>query len=107
MIKVSVLYPHTDGARFDMRYYEEQHIPLVERLVGGALLAVEIDQGISGGAPGSAPIYVGAVHLYFDSVESFQQHFGPHGSEIRADIRNYTDIRPVIQIAEVRRAAKR
>jgi uncharacterized protein (TIGR02118 family) len=107
MIKVSVLYPHTDGARFDMRYYEEQHIPLVERLVGGALLAVEIDQGTS--ALRRVPHRSTWRPCTCTSTPSnrFQQHFGPHGSEIRADIRNYTDIRPVIQIAEVRRAAKR
>jgi uncharacterized protein (TIGR02118 family) len=107
MIKVSVLYPHTEGAKFDMRYYREQHIPLVERLVGAPLLAVEIDQGVGSGAPGSPPLYAAAVHLYFDSLKAFEQHFGPHGGEIRADIKNYTDIRPVIQIAEVLRPAAR
>jgi hypothetical protein len=29
MIKVSVFYPDRDGARFDMRYYCERHIPMV------------------------------------------------------------------------------
>lgn len=107
MIKVSVLYPHTEGAKFDMRYYRDEHIPMLERLVGAALLAVEIDEGMSGAAPGSPPPYAAAAHLYFESLASFERNFGPHGGEIRADIRNYTDIRPVVQIADVVRAAKR
>jgi uncharacterized protein (TIGR02118 family) len=41
-------------------------------------------------------------HLYFDSVESFQTAFGPHAKEILADVPNYTDVKPSMQISEVR-----
>jgi uncharacterized protein (TIGR02118 family) len=41
-------------------------------------------------------------HLLFDSVEAFQAAFGPNAQAISADIPNYTDIRPVIQISEVK-----
>ncbi len=41
-------------------------------------------------------------HLYFDSVEEFQTAFTPHAAEIMADIPNYTNIQPVIQISEVK-----
>jgi uncharacterized protein (TIGR02118 family) len=34
-------------------------------------------------------------------VEAFQTGFGPHTQEIMADIKNYTDLAPVIQISEV------
>jgi len=33
--------------------------------------------------------------------EAFQVGFGPHAQEIMDDIRNYTEIAPVIQISEV------
>ena len=36
-----------------------------------------------------------------ESVEAFQSGFGPHANEIMADIPNYTDLTPVIQISEV------
>ncbi len=32
---------------------------------------------------------------------AFQGGFGPHAQEIMADIPNYTDLSPVIQISEV------
>jgi uncharacterized protein (TIGR02118 family) len=40
-------------------------------------------------------------HIFCDTVEDFQKGFGPHGEEILADIKNYTDLTPVIQISEV------
>jgi uncharacterized protein (TIGR02118 family) len=40
-------------------------------------------------------------HIFAESVESFQTAFGPHMKEIMADIANYTDITPVMQISEV------
>jgi uncharacterized protein (TIGR02118 family) len=41
-------------------------------------------------------------HLYFDSVADFQTAFGAHATAIMADIPNYTDIQPTIQIGEVK-----
>jgi uncharacterized protein (TIGR02118 family) len=40
--------------------------------------------------------------LQFDSVEAFQASFGPHAPEIMADIPNYTNTLPIIQISEVK-----
>ncbi len=31
MIKVSVMYPNTPGARFDHAYYRDKHMPLSDR----------------------------------------------------------------------------
>jgi uncharacterized protein (TIGR02118 family) len=40
-------------------------------------------------------------HLYCDSVESFQQAFGPKAGQILGDVPNYTDLQPTLQISEV------
>lgn len=101
MIKVSVMYPFQAGARFDHAYYRDRHMPLVKARMGDALRSYTVDKGMSGGAPGSDPTYVGMCHLFCDSVESFQAGFGPHAKEILADIPNYTDLQPVMQISEV------
>jgi len=55
MIKVSVLYPHADGRRFDMDYFVNRHLPLVDQPWGPALLRREIDAGLSGAGPGTPP----------------------------------------------------
>ena len=41
-------------------------------------------------------------HLYCDSIAAFQTAFAPHAQTIMADIPNYTDIEPTIQISEVK-----
>ena len=102
MIKVSVLYPHGENKRFDMQYYATKHIPMVQGKLGAALKKTEIDEGLAGGTPGAPPAFVGAAHLYFDSVDAFQAAFHPHAKEIMADIPNYTVIAPTIQISAVR-----
>jgi uncharacterized protein (TIGR02118 family) len=101
MIKVSVMYPNTPGARFDHGYYRDTHMPLVAKRMGAHCLRYTVDKGISGGAPGTAPTYIGMCHIYCDSVGSFEAGFGPHAQEIMADIPNYTDLAPVIQISDV------
>ncbi|MFS8435557.1 EthD family reductase [Xanthomonas campestris pv. campestris] len=101
MIKVSVMYPYRDGARFDHTYYSDTHMPLVSARMGAACLSYTVDKGISGGEPGSTPPYIGMCHIFCDSVEAFNGSFGPHAAEILADIANYTDLAPVMQISDV------
>src|ERR1700757_3957703 len=101
MVKVSVMYPNTAGARFDHTYYRDKHMPLVKARMGDTCRYYTVDKGIAGGAPGAPATYVGMCHIYCDSVEAFQAGFGPHAKEIMADIPDYADQSPVIQINEV------
>ena len=101
MIKVSVLYPNRAGARFDMDYYCGRHIPMVTRLLDTALKGAAVEKGLAGATPDSPPSFLAMGHLIFDSVESFQRAFAPHTNEIFADIPNYTNIEPVIQINQI------
>jgi len=102
MIKVSVLYPAGEGAKFDMDYYCKRHIPMVQEKLGGACKSIAVEQGLAGGVPGAAPAYIAMGHLYFDSVAEFQTAFAPHAATVMADIPNYTNVQPVIQISEVK-----
>ena|SRR5262245_45405094 len=102
MIKVSVLYPQKDGARFDMNYYVTSHMPMVRQKLGAACKGVAVEQGLAGATPGAPPAYAAMGHLLFDSVEAFQAAFGPHATTIMADIPNYTNVEPVIQISDVK-----
>src|SRR6188474_2513906 len=101
MIKVSVMYPNTPGARFDHDYYRDKHMPLVKARMGDACKSYTVDKGMAGGAPGAPATYVGMCHIFADSVEAFQKGFGPPAQEIMGDIPNYTDLSPVIQISAV------
>jgi uncharacterized protein (TIGR02118 family) len=101
MIKVSVFYPYSEGAAFDMDYYVSKHIPMVAELTGAACKGASVDAGLASGAPGEQARYVAIGHLLFDSVEDFQTAFGPHADKIMGDIPNYTKITPTIQISNV------
>jgi uncharacterized protein (TIGR02118 family) len=101
MIKVTVLYPATDGSRFDHAYYRDRHLPMIQARLGAACLGYEIDEGIAGGAPDSAAPFVALCHIFSDSLESFQAAFAPHAEEIIGDVANYTSIAPVMQFSKV------
>ena len=101
MIKVSVMYLNTPGARFDHAYYRDKHMPLLAARMGAHCKRYTVDKGLSGATPGSAPTYIAMCHIFSDSVESFQAGFGPHSEEILGDIANYTDLAPVLQFSEV------
>ena len=97
MIKVSVMYANAPGCKFDHAYYANKHMPMVKRKLGEACRSYTVDKGLAGGAPGAPATYVGMCHMFFDSVAAF----APNAQEIMADIPNYTDLPPVIQISEV------
>ena len=101
MIKFSVMYPHAPGARFDHDYYRTHHMPLIQERLRDACLRYEIDKGLGGREPGSAPAFVAACHIYSPTLETFQEAFGPHRAEIAADVANYTDIAPIVQFSEI------
>lgn len=102
MTKVSVLYPNGAGTRFDMDYYIETHMPMVKAKLGAACTKVEVDHGLGGGQPGVPPAFVAVCHLHFDSVDAFQQAFGPHAETILADIPNYTNAQPTVLVSEIK-----
>ncbi len=102
MIKVSVFYPWSAGAEFDMNYYLATHMPLVRARLGAACKGTSVDQGVAGGAPGAPPSFIAIGHILADSPEAFQSAFAPHAKEIMGDIPNFTKIAPTIQISEVK-----
>ncbi len=99
MVKRSVLYPRQEGSTFDMAYYRQTHIPLAKRLLGDALTAVAIDEGVTGGEL-PAP-YFAMGHLSFASLESMQAALAEHTAALQADIPNYTNVQPVFQVSNV------
>jgi uncharacterized protein (TIGR02118 family) len=101
MIKVSVLYPNTEGNKFDMDYYCTKHVELVTGLLGDALKTASIESGLSAGAPGTRAPFVAIANMYFNSMEEFGQAFGASADKIMGDLPNFTDIEPILQISEV------
>jgi uncharacterized protein (TIGR02118 family) len=102
MIRVMVSYPNVVGAKFDFDSYLGTHVPLVEaKLRGHGLTGWTIDKGLSGGAPGMEPEFLVQAQLLFESIEAFKAAMESEGAEIMADIPNYTDVQPQIQVNKV------
>ena len=102
MIRVSALYPSEEGKKFDVKYYVKTHMPLVHEQFGElGLVRTEVDEGVSGAAPGEAPPFACIGHLYFNSIADFHKAMEAHGKEVMGDVPNYTDIPPQIQISEI------
>jgi uncharacterized protein (TIGR02118 family) len=93
MIRVTVSYPAGEGSTFDHDYYAATHVPLCDS--AWSPVKTEIDKGVNG--PN-----VAAVHFYFDSLDAFQAAMGsPKTGEVMADVANYTNITPVLQVSEI------
>ena len=101
MASLSVVYPRTGGTTFDYDYYRNKHMPLVgERWAGEGLAGGEALLGSVAPDGSPSPYYaIGIIH--FDSDKSLRAAMnGEHAAEIIGDIKNFTDVQPILQINE-------
>ena len=101
LFKVTILYPNGDGKTFDMAYYESKHMPMVAGFLGKNLQFYEIDKGIAGRTPNDKVPYLAVGYFYVKDVAEYNKAIGQNRETVINDIKNYTNIQPVIQISEV------
>ena len=101
MIVVSVTYPAAKGSWFDLDYYRAKHVPLVrERWGPCGLTDAKFVCGVA--APGGGPIACHLIALLsFGSQAEFERAAQQHGKEVMSDIKNFTDVKPAVQINEI------
>ncbi|WP_044873560.1 EthD family reductase [Pseudomonas sp. LFM046] len=99
-----VAYPNAPGAKFDFTYYCEEHIPLLTRLIGENLVKVEVRKGLAA-ADGAVAPFICMANLWVLSVEELRSTLELNGDEISADIPNYTNLAPLLQVDEVLQTA--
>ena len=101
MVKLSVMYPHKEGSKFDLDYYLTKHFDLVQTKFGGLMKDAYVTKGLGGGVHGEPPTYQIMAHISFESMDALNKAVTAHGAELFADVPNFTDITPVVQISEV------
>jgi uncharacterized protein (TIGR02118 family) len=101
MIRMTVMYPNAEDAYFDMDYYRDKHIEMVKEKCGDALKGCSVEQGLGGAEPGSEPPYLVITRIDVESMDDFLAYVAPHDAEFGADVPNFTNIQPVIQLCEV------
>jgi uncharacterized protein (TIGR02118 family) len=100
MVVVTVVYPNGPEATFDGDYYLQKHMPLVKgRWAELGLTQVQVLKGIAQ-PDGTPPAYMMMALLTFGSLQEFRNAGKAHGREIFADIPNFTNVQPVVQINE-------
>ena len=97
---ITVLYPNSEGVRFDFDYYKNRHATLIMRLYGKGIARYELRRGVAG-PDGGKPPYVATVNFWIGSQELFDAAQAKHTAELIADVPNFTNVMPAIQIDEV------
>ncbi|MBA4139073.1 MAG: EthD family reductase [Segetibacter sp.] len=100
MVQLSILYPKKEDATFDWDYYLNIHMPMSIKLQGEALKNVTITKGLDG-IEGVPVVFMAITNMMYESVNSFMEAFTPHADVLQGDMKNYTNIHPVIQFSEV------
>ena len=92
---LTILYPNSEGVRWDVEYYRTHHMPLIMRLYGKeAIKRFELRKGSTGQA-GGAPGYIGAVNIYINEQKAFDAAGAAHGSELVADVPHFSSVMPI------------
>jgi uncharacterized protein (TIGR02118 family) len=103
MIRVTALWPKTNDSHFDMEYYLSKHVPMTRAKFqsSGISVGAEVDEGLGTLTPGESAPYAAIGYLLFENMEDLQKGLAAHGAEILADIPNFTNVQPQIQIGSV------
>lgn len=97
---VHVMYPASK--HFDWDYYTSTHMTMVGREMD--LLHWTAAKGIDAAVP---PTYQAIATLVFESREKWLQSFEKAGPNLLADIPNYTDAQPILQVTEFQDSGKK
>ena len=100
MVQLNILYPKKEGATFHWDHYLNIHMPLSIKLQGEALKGVSIVKGLED-IPQAPVAYFAITTMLYQSVQSFIEAFTPHAEILQEDIKNYTNVEPVIQFSEL------
>jgi len=102
MVRLSVLYPVTEGSTFDWKYYLGPHLVLARQLLGPrGLVRIEVDRGMGAFPPGTPLHYHALGHLYFESMQELDNALAATAAELIADQRKYFSGESVVQVSEV------
>jgi uncharacterized protein (TIGR02118 family) len=97
---ITVLYPNKPGVTFNFDYYRDHHATLIERLYGEGIAKIELRRGVA--TQDNSPLpFVAIINIWIGSQEVFDAAGAKHGATLVADVKNFTDIMPTIQIDEI------
>lgn len=101
MIRIAALYPNAEGSRFDGAYYVGKHTAFAQGLLEPhGLIALSTSLGLAS-LDGGTPPFWAISEMQFTSRAAFDTAMATCGESLFADIPNYTDVTPVLQLCSV------
>ena len=102
MIKVTVFYGNEEGKSFNMDYYVNTHMPLVqERLTPFGMRYYNVEQGISDTDPTRLPCTSPSATCCSTTLTASTRASRPTAANWSGDVKNFTDIEPKFLISEL------
>lgn len=99
MYRMTILYPQADEATFDFDYYCTSHMKMLAAHIGDDVTKAEVTRGMK--ALGQEAPFVAMGIIWLKSLDGMKAALKEHGSEIMGDLKNYTNIRPTMQVEEL------
>ncbi len=100
-ILISAIYPNEAGSRFDAAYYRDRHTPFaLDLLAPHGLTGLRTTTGRAA-IYGSPPPFWAISELRFASRQAFDDALGLCGEALFADVRNFTDVAPLLQVSSL------
>lgn len=98
-VSLQVIYPVTEGTKFDHAYYADTHFQIVNEHMGAHIQTLVVTKGLAGGPDTPAPYYAIATMTFADqaAMDAAMKAAGP----ALEDIPNFTDVKPQMLIGEV------
>ena len=97
---ITVLYANTPGVTFDFDYYLQKHATLIHRLYGASIDRLELRRGAATPLGTPAP-YIAVINIWIADQDAFDAAGAQHEATLIADVPNFTNTMPVIQIDEI------
>jgi uncharacterized protein (TIGR02118 family) len=109
MFNISFLYEKKKGSVFNEDYFINVHIPMALKLLsnkrGFKGISVEVGLDIKElnlASPFLASPFIAICQYYYDTIENFMNEYSYHENKISDDLVNYSDIKPIIQISQIK-----
>lgn len=106
MILVTALYPNAPGSRFDAAYYVGPHTDFARGLLEPeGLVSIRTTIGIAA-LDGAPPPFWSISEMVFTSRDAFDAAIAAKGDALFADVPNYTDVTPILQVSVLHEDAR-
>lgn len=98
-MSLQVIYPIKPGTKFDMDYYADTHMQMVNDHMGNHIASLVVTKGLAGGPDTPPPYYAVATMTFADqaALDTALNAAGP----VVADIPNFTNTIPQMLVGEV------